>query len=53
MVWCDYEVHGTVLLSDFMGAMRLDRSKDMSMHVSTCTCYDLNALTFVVWKLRR
>jgi len=31
--------------------MRLDRSKDMSVHVSTCTSYDSNILTPVVWKL--
>jgi hypothetical protein len=31
--------------------MRLDRCKDMSMHVSTCISYDFNALTPVVWKL--
>jgi len=33
--------------------MQLDRSKDMSVHVSTCTSYDFNALTPVVWKLWR
>jgi hypothetical protein len=33
--------------------MRLDRSEDMSVHVSTCTDYDLNALVPVVWKLWR
>jgi hypothetical protein len=50
---CGCEVTGMILLSDLKGAMRLDRSKDMSMHVSTCTSYDFNALTPVVWKLRR
>jgi hypothetical protein len=33
--------------------MRLDRSKDISVHVSTCTSYDFNALTPVVWQLWR
>jgi len=31
--------------------MRLGRSKDMSVHVSTCTNYDFNTLTPVVRKL--
>jgi hypothetical protein len=31
--------------------MRLDRNKDMSVYVSTCTRYDFNALAPVVWKL--
>jgi hypothetical protein len=48
---CDYEVPGMILLRNLQGAMRLDRSKDMSVHVSTCTSYDLNALTTVMWKL--
>jgi len=33
--------------------MRLDYSKDMSVHVLTCTSYDFNALTPDVWKLWR
>jgi hypothetical protein len=33
----DYEVPGMTLLRDLKGAMRLDLSKDMSVHVSTCT----------------
>jgi len=33
--------------------MRLNRSKDMSVHVSTCTSYDVKALTQVAWKLWR
>jgi len=31
-------------LRDLKGAMRLDHSKDMSVHVSTCTSYDFNAV---------
>jgi len=27
------------------------RSEDMFVHVSTCTTYDFDALTPVVWKL--
>jgi hypothetical protein len=42
-----------ILLRDLQGAVRLDRSKDLSMHVPTCTSYDFNALTPVVQKLRR
>jgi hypothetical protein len=49
--WCGYEVPGTILLRDLKGAMRLGSSKDMSVHVSTCISYDLNALTPIVWKL--
>jgi len=33
--------------------MRLDRGKDVFVHVSTCINYDLNALTQVMWKLWR
>jgi hypothetical protein len=33
---CGYEVPGMILLRDLMGAMRLGRSKDMSVHVLTC-----------------
>jgi hypothetical protein len=32
-----------ILLRDLKEAMQLDRSKDISMHVSTCTGYDFNA----------
>jgi len=42
-----------ILLLGLKGAMRLDRSKDMSLHVSTCTSYDFNALKPVVWKMWR
>jgi hypothetical protein len=38
---------GFVLLLDVKEATRLDRSVDMSVHVSTCTSYDLIALTSV------
>jgi hypothetical protein len=47
------EVAGTILLHDLKAAMRLARSKDMSAHVSTCTDYNLKALSPVVCKLRR
>jgi len=40
-----------ILLCDLKGAMQLGCSKDMSVHVSTCTCYDFNTLMPVVWKL--
>jgi hypothetical protein len=53
LTWCGYEVPGMVSLRDLKGDTRLDRSKDMSVHVSTCTSYDLNALAPVVWKLWR
>jgi hypothetical protein len=43
--WCGYEVAGMILLHDLKGAMSLDCSKDMSVHVSTCTSYDFIALT--------
>jgi hypothetical protein len=32
-----YEVLGIILLRDLKGPMRLDRSKEMCVHVSTCT----------------
>jgi len=44
-LWYGYEVLGMILLRDLKGAMRLDRSKDMSVRVSTCNSYDFNALT--------
>jgi hypothetical protein len=46
----NYEVTGMILLRYLKGAMRLGRSKHVSMHISTCTSYNLNALTPVVWK---
>jgi len=49
--WCGYEVPGMVLLHDLKGAMQLDCSKDVFVHVSTYTISDFNALTPVVWKL--
>jgi hypothetical protein len=49
----DYYVPGINLLRDLQEAMRLEPSVDMSVHVSTCTNYDFNALTPVVWKLWR
>jgi len=53
---CHYVIHEVpemILLRDLKGAMRLDLSEDMSVHVSTCTSYDFSALTPVVWKLWR
>jgi hypothetical protein len=46
--WCGYEVTGMILLRGLKGAMRLDHSNDMSVHVSTCTDYDFDELTLVV-----
>jgi hypothetical protein len=43
--WCSYEVPEMILLHYLKGAMRVDRNKDMSLHVSTCTSYDFSALT--------
>jgi len=42
-----------ILQRDLKGTVRLDRSKDTSVSVSTCTTYDLNALTPVVYMLWR
>jgi len=39
--WCGYEVPGTILLRNVKTAMQRKRSKDMSVHASTCTSYDL------------
>jgi hypothetical protein len=52
-IWCGYEVSGIILSHRLKGAMRLNHSKYMSVHVSTCTKYDFNALASVVWKLWR
>jgi hypothetical protein len=46
-----YEVPGMILLPESKGAMTLDHSKDMSVRVSTCITYDLDALTPDVWQL--
>jgi hypothetical protein len=48
---CSYEVPGLILLCYLKGAIRLDRNKNMSVHVSTCTSYSFNALTPIVGKL--
>jgi len=48
-----YEVPGTILLRDLKGAMRLHRNRNMTMHITFCNTYDLNALTPVVWDLWR
>jgi hypothetical protein len=45
---CSCEVPGMILLSHLNGVIHHDRSKDMSVHVSTCTNHDFNALTPVV-----
>jgi len=42
-----------ILLLDLKGAMRLDRSEVMSVHVSTFTSFDFNVLMQVVLKLWR
>jgi Leu/Phe-tRNA-protein transferase len=42
--WFGYEVRGIILLRNLQGAIRLDRRKFMSVHVSTCTSYDINAV---------
>jgi hypothetical protein len=46
-----YEVRGMNILRDLKEAVRLDRSKDMSVRVSALTSYDWNALTPFVWAL--
>jgi len=46
----DYEVPGMILLCGLKGAMQRDSNKDMSLHVSTWTRYDFNALIPDVWK---
>jgi hypothetical protein len=43
--WRDYEVLRFILLHDLKGAMHLDHSKDVSVHVSTSTSYSFNTLT--------
>jgi hypothetical protein len=48
---CGYEVPGTNLLYNLKYVMLLDRSKDLSVYVLTCTSYDFNMLTLVLWKL--
>jgi len=39
-----------ILLHNIKGDVRLDNSKNVSVHVSTCTIHNFNALS-VVWKL--
>jgi len=50
---CDREVVRMILLLSLEGAVQIDRSKGTSVHVSTCTSHNFNALTPVVWKLWR
>jgi len=45
-----YEVLGMILLRNLEEAVPFCPSKDMFVHVSTCTRYDINALTPVVCK---
>jgi len=45
------EIPGMILLCNLEGAMQFDCSKDMSVHVSTCTSYDFNVLIPVTRKL--
>jgi hypothetical protein len=47
-MWYEYKVLGMISLVDLKGAMRLNRNKGMSMHISTCTNYDFTSLTPVV-----
>jgi hypothetical protein len=49
--YCGYEVPEIISLGGLNRAIQLDRSKDMSVHVSTCTSYDFNELASVAWKL--
>jgi hypothetical protein len=48
-----YEVPGIILLRVLKGALRFDRGKDMSVHISTCTSYDFNTLTTGISTSRR
>jgi hypothetical protein len=48
-MWCDYEVPEMILLSSLKGAMQLDCNKNMTLHVSTFTSYNFNALMPDVW----
>jgi len=50
-IQCGHEFHKMILLHNLKGAMRLDCSKDMSVHVLICTTYNFSALTLAVWKL--
>jgi hypothetical protein len=50
---CGYEVPSMILLCNLKVAMQLYRRKDVSVHVSTCTSYDFNALTPVLWEMWR
>jgi hypothetical protein len=42
-----------ILFRDLKGTMGLDRSRDMSVYVPTCTSYHFSTLKPVVWKLWR
>jgi hypothetical protein len=48
---CAYEVPGKISLCNLKGTMQHDCSKDMAVHVSSCSSYDFNALKPVVWKM--
>jgi hypothetical protein len=48
-MWFTYEIPEIILLCDLKGTVQLDCSKDMSVHVSSCTSYDFNTLMPVVW----
>jgi hypothetical protein len=50
ITWCGYDVPAIILFRDLKETVRLDRSKDMSAHVLTCTNYNFNALAPVAWK---
>jgi hypothetical protein len=51
--WCDCELPGMILLRDLQGTIRLGRSKNTAVHVSTFASYDFNTRTPVVCKLWR
>jgi len=46
-MWCGCEVSGVILLHDLKRLIRLDRSKDMPAHVSTCKCINLSCVEVV------
>jgi len=50
---CGYEVTGMILYFDLKGVRQLDHSRGMSVHIATCTSYDLNASTPFVRKTWR
>jgi len=51
--WCGYEISGIILLYNIKGAMQLDHSKDMSVHISTGTTYELSHHKMSDWFLEQ